>query len=391
MFNFKKDRLKKGKSLGEDSFGEVFPYQKNLEDTKWVVKRTKVKKVEDLLRCLPEIVLGFSCDHPCIVPVKGYSIQPKDGKYYIHMKLPRMMGGNLAEELRKRKFQNSYYSESELIRHFYSLLNAVDYLHNKKIFHGDIKINNVLLDEKGNVKLSDIGSAKYVPDEDLYNSLTGAHGAENYKAPEIIEYQRALEKYNLKSEEEKKKNPLEIILKKDKLFLADSWSLGLTMLEIILLQSRLLNPRDPVPTIEEALQTVREEASKRYSASLLEIAFSLVQIDPTKRVQISKARAKLEEKFPHILTEELKASLGFQNQNSQKNPGISNRYIEVFNERTNQILEAFEEEKKAKEAKLNAFQESINKLQERLSAFNAEIEKIKSQRNKEVEEVSKKI
>jgi len=259
-------------------------------------------------------------------------------------------------------------------------LNAVDYLHNKKIFHGDIKINNVLLDEKGNVKLSDIGSAKYVPDEDLYNSLTGAHGAENYKAPEIIEYQRALEKYNLKSEEEKKKNPLEIVLKKDKLFLADSWSLGLTMLEIILLQSRLVNPRDPIPTIEEALQTVREEANKRYSDSLLEIAFSLAQTDPTKRVQVSAAKTKLEEKFPHILTKEFKASLGLQNQNPQQNPEISNRYMEVFNERTNQILEAFEDEKKAKEAKLNAFQESINKLQERLSGFHAEIEQIKSQK-----------
>jgi len=390
MFNFKKDRLKKENSLGEGFFGEVFPYEKNPGDTKWVVKRTKPKKIEDLLRCLPEIVLGFSCDHPCIVPVKGYSIQPKKNKYYVHLKLPRMTGGNLAEELRRRKMKNAYYTESELVKHFYSLVSAVDYLHNKKIFHGDIKINNVLLDGKGNAKLSDIGSAKYVPDEDLYNSLTGAVGAENYKAPEIIHHEKVFREYNLKDDEEKKAYPMENILKKDKLFLADSWSLGLTILEICMLQSRFINPRDPVPAIEETLQKIRGEARKRYQDSLLEIVFGLLKTDPTKRLQVSVVKAKLEENFQHILTEEVKASFSLQKQKKQEDSEISNKYFEIFNERTNQILKAFEDEKRAKEGKLNAFQDSINKLQERLSVFHIEIDKIKLQKNQEVEKVSKK-
>jgi len=361
MFNFKKDRLKKENSLGEGFYGEVFPYEKNPGDNKWVVKRTKAKKIEDLLRCLPEIVLGFSCDHPCIVPVKGYSIQPKDKKYYIHMKLPRMMGGNLAEELRRRKAGNAYYTESELIRHFYALASAVDYLHNKKIFHGDIKINNVLLDEKGNVKLSDIGSAKYVPDEDLYNPMTGAQGAENYKAPEIVEYQRLLANYNLKTEEEKKANPMENTLKKDSLFLADSWSLGLTMLEICLLQPTKVNPHASLPLIMESLQKKGQEARSRYQDTVMDLIFDLLKAAPKERLQVSAVKKKLEDNFGSIITEEWKAQLGFQ---KQKTLDIS-PYYKIFNERAKEMIQAFEDDKTTKDAKLSSFEESTLIIMER--------------------------
>jgi len=366
MFNFKKDRLKKENSLGEGFYGEVFPYEKNPGDTKWVVKRTKVKKIEDLLRCLPEIALSFSCDHPCIVSAKGYSIEPKKNKYNIYLKLPRMIGGNLTEELRIRKAKNLYYSESELVKHFYSLTRAVDYLHNKKIFHGNIKISHILLDGKGNMKLSGIGSAKYVPEEDLCNSLAEA---ENNKAPEIIQ-------------QEKKADPI----KKDEVFLADSWGLGLIMLEICMLQSKLINTSDPAPTIEENLQKIYGEARKRYQDSLLQIVFGLLKTDPIRRLQVSVAKVKLEETFQHILTEESKASFGLKKQDKEQ----SSEYFEIFNQRINQILKAFEDEKKVTEGKLNAFQESIKNLQEKLEACNVEIHKIQLGKNLEIEEISKK-
>jgi len=59
MFSFKKERLKKDQSLGQGNSGEVLPYQKHPDDTKWVVKRIKARNVEDLLRFLPEIVWDF--------------------------------------------------------------------------------------------------------------------------------------------------------------------------------------------------------------------------------------------------------------------------------------------------------------------------------------------
>jgi len=157
------------------------------------------------------------------------------------------------------------------------------------------------------------------------------------------------------------------------------------MLELCMLQSKFINPRDSVPEIQETLQNIHREASKRYSHSLLNIVFGLLSSDPTKRLQVSAVKAKLENSFKHLLTEEVKASLGLQNQSSQGNSGVSNTSYEVFTERTNQILKEFESDKKAKETKLNDFQESINKLQERLRTFNFEVDKIKSQVSRKYE------
>jgi len=212
-----------------------------------------------------------------------------------------MTGGNLADEIRKRNLTKSYFTETELVKHFYALVSAVDYLHGKRIFHGDIKMNNILMDEKGNMKLSDIGSAKYVPDEDLYNTMTAANGAINYKAPEIIQHERIVRQYNLKGEEEKKEFPMEHILTKESSYLADSWSLGLTMLEICILGSRLINPYESVQLIEENLQKIRKETSKRYQETLLDIVFDLLKTDPTQRLKVFAVKTKLEESFKQIL------------------------------------------------------------------------------------------
>jgi len=42
------------------------------------------------------------------------------------------------------------------------LIEGVKYLHNRKIFHRDIKSANILLNDKGDVKLADFGLGRKV-------------------------------------------------------------------------------------------------------------------------------------------------------------------------------------------------------------------------------------
>ena len=42
------------------------------------------------------------------------------------------------------------------------MLEGIDYLHQNKVIHADLKGSNVLFDGKQNVKLSDFGAARYI-------------------------------------------------------------------------------------------------------------------------------------------------------------------------------------------------------------------------------------
>lgn len=280
MFNFHPERLDQDCLIGRGACGEVFPYQKHPGDLKWVVKQIIARNTEELLECLPEIVLGFSCDHPCIVPVKGYYVQPTEPKgkmHSVYLKLPRMKG-NLADEIKRRKREDSYFSEGELVKHFYALVSAVDYLHNKKIFHGDIKPQTILLNDQGDVKLSGLGSVQSVYNEELPPKVTSTI---SYTAPELIQR--------------------EYVPKKDSHDRGESWSLGLTVLEMCMLEQRLINPYGSVQDIEDRLQKIRKKAGERYGDEFLDCIFDLLKIDPAERFKVSATKRKLEENFREIL------------------------------------------------------------------------------------------
>ena len=120
MFRFHQSRLNTKQKLGSGRFGYVYPYQKDPQDFKWVVKRIRAEDTDALLTSLPEVVLGFACDHPRIVPMKGYFIEKDSNNesFNIYMKLSRMKETLLNNFKERQKMKNPY-KEEDIIRHFF--------------------------------------------------------------------------------------------------------------------------------------------------------------------------------------------------------------------------------------------------------------------------------
>ncbi|KAM6552823.1 hypothetical protein CsatB_013585 [Cannabis sativa] len=74
-------------------------------------------------------------------------------KTKIYIVMEYVPGGQLSDKMLYSKRLN----ESEARKLFQQLIDVVDYCHNKGVYHRDLKPENLLLDSKGNIKVSDFG------------------------------------------------------------------------------------------------------------------------------------------------------------------------------------------------------------------------------------------
>ncbi|KAL7224605.1 hypothetical protein ACSBR1_025969 [Camellia fascicularis] len=74
-------------------------------------------------------------------------------------------------------------NEREARKHFQQLIDAVDYCHCRGVYHRDLKPENLLLNSKGNLKVSDFGLSALRKPGDL---LSTACGSPSYVAPELL-------------------------------------------------------------------------------------------------------------------------------------------------------------------------------------------------------------
>ena len=71
-----------------------------------------------------------------------------------------------------------------MVDFFFQIVSAVQYCHQKKIIHRDLKAENLLLDSEMNIKIADFGfSNEFIPG----NKLDTFCGSPPYAAPELFQ------------------------------------------------------------------------------------------------------------------------------------------------------------------------------------------------------------
>ncbi|KAK4650505.1 ATP binding [Podospora pseudocomata] len=185
----------KGALIGQGSFGCVYLALHAVTGELLAVKQVetpspgansqsdarKKSMIEALKR---EISLLRDLRHPNIVQYLGCGSSAE----YLNIFLEYVPGGSVQTML------NSYGALPEpLVRSFVKqILNGLSYLHNMDIIHRDIKGANILVDNKGTIKISDFGISKKL---EATNILNGANnnkhrpslqGSVFWMAPEVV-------------------------------------------------------------------------------------------------------------------------------------------------------------------------------------------------------------
>ena len=174
------------KSIGKGSFGEVYLTTKLNSSLQLATKKMDKKKVlkNDLKKYLNnEIFILKNTSHSNII--KLYDI--KQSEKYIFLITEYCNGGSLSKSLEKYMKINKRPFTQEIVQYLMrQVVAGVQYLHNKRIIHRDLKLDNLLLNfpnladkEKLNmlgcqVKIIDFGFARYLPANNIAESILGS-------------------------------------------------------------------------------------------------------------------------------------------------------------------------------------------------------------------------
>lgn len=165
-------------TLGKGTFGYVQLVENNKTGETFALKsvsKSHVVKQRQQQHILTEKSVMMELSHPRIVTLHATT---KDENFLYFLMEPAL-GGELFSILRRQK------RFSEYVARFYaaSVVVAFEYMHSKHVIYRDLKPENLLLDDKGYVKVTDFGFAARVKE--------GGHrytfcGTPDYIAPEIL-------------------------------------------------------------------------------------------------------------------------------------------------------------------------------------------------------------
>uniref|UniRef100_A0A672JR54 Protein kinase C n=1 Tax=Salarias fasciatus TaxID=181472 RepID=A0A672JR54_SALFA len=241
------------KVLGKGSFGKVLLAELKGRGEYFAVKALKkdVVLMDDDVECtmIEKRVLALAWENPFLTHLYS-TFQTKEHLFFV---MEYLNGGDLMfhiqEKGRFELYRASFYSAE--------IICGLQFLHSKGIIYRDLKLDNVMLDHEGHIKIADFGMCK----ENVFgeNRATTFCGTPDYIAPEILLGQ----KYS---------------------FSVDWWSFGVLLYEMLIGQSPFHGDNE-----DDLFESIRMETPhyprwiNKEAKDLLERLF---ERDPSRRLGV---------------------------------------------------------------------------------------------------------
>ena len=164
--------------LGKGAFGKV-----NLGVHKLTSKLVAIKSISkeylsvesSKKKVMQEYSILKITRHPSIIKI----YETFESAKYILIVMELCSGGDLLNFVRKRR----RLTENMAKYVFNALINGLNHIHKRNIIHRDIKLDNILLNNEGELKICDFGVAKIIDPNEIIKEQCGTPA---YIAPEIL-------------------------------------------------------------------------------------------------------------------------------------------------------------------------------------------------------------
>eukprot|EP01135_Chromosphaera_perkinsii_P006969 Nk52_evm7s639 gene=Nk52_evmTU7s639 len=238
-----------GKTLGSGKYGRVRKARHGRIGQKVALKiipNEKCSKFDE-----KEINSLKNVNHPNIV--KLFDVIRTRKHLILVMEL--LPGGELFDYIVARH----HLSEKEARKFMRQIISALDFIHRKGIVHRDLKLENLLLDQRGNVKIADFGFSNFYDEYSLMGTFVGSPA---YAAPEIL----ANEPYI---------GPP-----------ADLWSLGVILFTLV--AGRLPFENERTPNFYTKVQNVQYHMPSQLSPECKNLLSGILKRNPYARLSMKQ-------------------------------------------------------------------------------------------------------
>ncbi|KAI8329164.1 kinase-like domain-containing protein [Choanephora cucurbitarum] len=245
-----------GEHLGKGKFGSVYKAQEVTSGQIVALKILKKKeleqhKVEPFIK--REIEIQGHLNHPAITRLYGYFHDQEQ----IYLVLEYAGDKDLYSCLET----HGVFTETEVANSMIEIANGLAYMHQLGVFHRDIKLENILINDHGTLKIADFGWAVYDPNP-RRNTFCGTL---DYLPPEMIQRQSHGAT-------------------------VDIWALGILCYELLVGQAPFEDPKDRLEGHEATYRRI-VEAHITFPSDLSDGARQFIlkclQKDPSQRISMA--------------------------------------------------------------------------------------------------------